>query len=323
MSKPRTIDVHAHCLPPVYRQALNDAGLKTLDGGWPVPDWSPERALALMDEVGIAGAMLSISSPYVSFVDQATAVSLCRSINDYTAEMKRRHPDRFGAFAILPLPDMKASVAEVERALGQLELDGVGLPTHTQGMYLGDPGLAPLMEVLDARETVAFIHPTSPACFEAFGLELPAPMIEFPFDTTRTAASLLFSGTLVRHPHIRFILPHAGGTLPFLAPRIAAIGSAPALGPRAVPIPEAVAAFQKFYYDTALSVMPQQIAALRALAPMTQVLYGSDFPFAPEARVRMAEQFFAALPFTPEEEEMVRRRNAAGLFPAFAARCGV
>jgi 6-methylsalicylate decarboxylase len=92
-----------------------------------------------------------------------------------------------------------------------------------------------LLAALDARIATVFVHPTSPPCFETFGLDLPASMIEFPFDTTRTAVSLLYSGALVRYPRINFILPHAGGTLPFLAPRIAAVGSlTPVLGDRAV-----------------------------------------------------------------------------------------
>jgi predicted TIM-barrel fold metal-dependent hydrolase len=321
MSWARTLDVHAHFLPPVYREALKDAGLTTLDGGMPVPDWSPERALAIMDEVGIAGALLSVSSPHVSFADPAKAAALCRAINDAGAEVRRRHPDRFGAFAILPLPDVAASLAELERALDQLGLDGVALPTHTEGRYLGDARLAPLLEALGERRVTVFVHPTSPRCFEAFGLELPAPLIEFPFDTTRTAASLLYSGALARHPGIRFVLPHAGGTLPFLAPRMAAVGAHPALGARAVPPAEAMQAFARFHYDTALAATPAQIAALRTLAPVSQILYGTDYPFAPEARLRLAEAGFADLPFTPEEAEQVRRGNAARLFPAFAARC--
>jgi predicted TIM-barrel fold metal-dependent hydrolase len=165
------------------------------------------------------------------------------------------------------------------------------------------------------------VHPTSPACFEAFGLELPAPMIEFPFDTTRTAVSLIYSGALARHPGINFILPHAGGTLPMLAPRIAGVGSLPLLGNRAVTPATAMQALASFYYDTALSTAPQQIAALRALAPVSQILYGTDFPFADEARVRSADAAFRALPFTPEEQSMVRYQNASSLFSGFAGRC--
>ena len=210
---------------------------------------------------------------------------------------------------------MAASLAELERALDQLALDGIALPTHTEGAYLGDPRLTPLLEALDARRATVFVHPTSPCCFEAFGLELPAPMIEFPFDTTRTAASLVYSGAAARHPGISFILPHGGGTLPFLAPRMAAIGSIPILGARAVAPPQdAMQAFARFFYDTALSVAPQQIAALRSLAPVSQILYGTDFPFAPAERLRFAEAAFAALPFTPDEAAMVRSGNAARLF---------
>ena len=100
--------------------------------------------------------------------------------------------------------------------------------------------------------------------------------------------SLLFSGTLAKRPSINFILPHAGGTLPFLAPRMAAVGSLPALGERAMAPGETMAAFTRLFYDTALSTTPQQIAALRALAPVSQIVYGTDFPFAPEERLRMA-----------------------------------
>jgi predicted TIM-barrel fold metal-dependent hydrolase len=316
-----TIDVHAHFLPPVYREALRDAGLKLVDGGMPVPDWSVERALAIMDEVGIDGAVLSVSSPHVNFVDQATAVTLCRQINDFAAETRRLHPMRFGGYAILPLPDMAAGLAELDRALDQLQLDGVALPTHTEGAYLGDARLTPLLEALNERKATVFIHPTSPCCFEAFGLELPAPMIEFPFDTTRTATSLIYSGAAARFPQINFILPHGGGTLPFLAPRIAAIGGTPVLGARAVAPGEAMQTLARFCYDTALSVAPQQIAALRALAPVSQILYGSDFPFAPAERLRFAEAAFAALPFTPDEAAMVRSGNAGRLFADFAPRC--
>lgn len=321
MGKAETIDVHGHFLPPVYLEALRDAGLTLLDGGIPTPDWSPERALSIMDEIGVTGAVLSVSSPHLNFVDQHRAIELSRSINDYAAEIKRRYPDRFGAYAILPLPDMTASLAELERALDQLELDGVALPTHAEGAYLGDEKLAPLLEALDERKTTVFVHPTSPCCFEAFGLDLPAPMIEFPFDTTRTAASLMYSGALTRHPGIRFILPHGGGTLPFLAPRIAAIGSAPFLEDRAVPMPDAMQLLARFYYDTALSVTPVQIDALRELAPISQILYGTDFPFANEARLRAAEKAFSALEFSEKEEEMVRHRNAAPLFSTFHHQC--
>jgi predicted TIM-barrel fold metal-dependent hydrolase len=321
MSHSRTIDVHAHFLPPAYRDALQAAGLTLLDGGMPVPSWSPESAIAIMDELGISGAVLSISSPHASFLGGQAAAELCRAINDYAGDLRRQRPDRFGAYAILPLPDVDASLAELDRALGDLELDGVALPTHADGAYLGDARFAPLLQALDHRGATVFIHPTSPPCFEAFGLALPAPMIEFPFDTTRTVVSLLYSGALARHPRINFIVPHAGGTLPFLAPRIAGIGASPVLGDRAVPLPDSLQALARLHYDIALSAAPQQLAALRAIAPVSQILYGSDYPFANEQILRVVDALFAASAFTHEEKEIVRCDDAARLFPTFASRC--
>lgn len=102
MSKQRTIDVHAHFLPPAYREALQSAGLRTLDGGMPVAKWDPERALAITDELEIAGAVLSVSSPRENFINSIGAAAHCRAINEYGAELKCLHPDRFGACTIFP-----------------------------------------------------------------------------------------------------------------------------------------------------------------------------------------------------------------------------
>lgn len=316
----QTIDVHAHFLPPAYQEALRGAGFTSLDGGVPVPKWSPERALAIMDEIGLTGAVLSVSSPHVSFLDGAAAITLCREVNDYAAALRARHPGRFGACAILPLADMTATLAEFRRATRDLDLDGIGLPTHVGGHYLGDAYFVPLLEAMNDEAVTVFIHPTLPCCFETLGLGLPGGMMEFTFDTTRTAVSLLYSGALKRFPHIRYILPHAGGTLPFLAPRISMVGAIPILKERALPQAEAVELMSRFFYDTALSVTPLQIACLRELAPVSQIVYGSDFPFADESRLRSAEAAFDSLGFSPDESRQIRFGNAAGLFRQFAAR---
>jgi predicted TIM-barrel fold metal-dependent hydrolase len=93
------------------------------------------------------------------------------------------------------------------------------------------------------------------------------------------------------------------------------------MGARAKPPPDTLRALARLHYDTALSTAPHQIAALRAIAPVSQILYGTDFPFAPEPTLRAAEAEFQALPFTPQERGQVRRGNAERLFGAFAARC--
>jgi predicted TIM-barrel fold metal-dependent hydrolase len=178
----------------------------------------------------------------------------------------------------VPTGNIDESLAEIERALDGIGLDGVNVLTNVAGVYLGDASLEPVMAELNRRKAVVFIHPTSPACWECTSLGYPRPMIEFPFDTTRAVTNMLLSGSFTRHPDIRWIVPHAGGTLPFLAPRIAGISAM--LGaddPAAV-----LAQLRRLHYDLAGSANPPVVAALLGFVERSQVLYGSDWPFTPE-----------------------------------------
>ncbi|WP_109808979.1 amidohydrolase family protein [Sphingosinithalassobacter portus] len=271
----KAIDVHAHFLPPAYREALRCAGLTRLDGGIPVPDWSPEAAIGLMDELGIAGALLSVSSPFAVALADGEAPRLCREVNNYAAELKTNYPTRFGALAMLPAPMVPESLAELEHALDTLGLDGVALPTNAAGAYLGEAAFAPLLDALDERGANVFVHPTMPCCFEAFGLGLPAPMIEFPFDSTRAIASLLYSGALDRRCNIRFIFSHGGGPTSFLASRLTLIGGSPIVGERALPAAEARQWLARWQYDLTLVGSPGEVELLRAMAPVSRAAAGA------------------------------------------------
>jgi predicted TIM-barrel fold metal-dependent hydrolase len=212
----------------------------------------------------------------------------------------------------LPVANVDESLGELERALDGLGLDGVNVLTNVGGVYLGDPSLEPIMEELNRRGAVVFIHPTSPACWECTSLGYPRPMIEFPFDTTRAVTNLLLSGAFTRHPDIRWIVPHAGGTLPFLAPRIAGISVL--LGaddPAAV-----VAQLRRLHYDLAGSANPSVVAALLGFVERSQVLYGSDWPFTPEPIVGAGLGWVAGNdnPITPDEMAAA----AVRLFPRLA-----
>jgi predicted TIM-barrel fold metal-dependent hydrolase len=243
--------------------------------------WSAQEHVAVMDRVGIDAAVLSVSSPGVQFgdgVSASDAIALARHVNDVAAATITDHPGRFGALASLPIGNLDESLAEIERAVDGLGLDGVNMLTHVGGVYLGDASLEPLMAELHRRQAVVFIHPTSPACWECTSLGFPRPMIEFPFDTTRAVTNLLLSGTLARYPGIRWIVPHAGGTLPFLASRIAGVSAL--LGfddPAAI-----VSQLRQLHYDLAGSANATVASALLALVDRSQVLYGSDWPFTPE-----------------------------------------
>jgi predicted TIM-barrel fold metal-dependent hydrolase len=316
MTQNRRVDVHAHYLPPSYYRALQEAGVTMLDGGIPVPQWRVEDSLAMMDRHGVATQMLSVSSPSVYLFGADKAARLARAVNEEGAGYAEAYPTRFGLFATLPLDDAASSVGEIEHAFDKLGADGVVLMTNARGVYLGDRKFDPVFDALNARKAVVFLHPTSPACFEALAMGRPAPMIEFPFDTTRAAMNLVFSGTTQRCPDIKFILPHAGGTLPFLVQRIVGGGRR---SPNPMDPAAALAEMRRFYCDTAGAANVHAIPALLQLIPVSQILFGSDYPFTPEATVENFVKFLdeTAL-FTAEDRIAIARENATKLFRRLA-----
>ena len=277
------IDLHAHFLPPEYRAALLEHGHYTI-GGYPTPQWSPESAIDFMDRWGIQSQVLSVSDPGVTFLRGKEAGDLARYCNTYAAQLFRTHRTRFGAFAVLPMPDVAASIAELEYALDTLHLDGVVLLSAYDGVYLGDRRFEPLMAELNRRKAFVFVHPAAIPDNAKPALPLPDFLEEFTFDTTRAATLMLAGGTLRRYPGIRFQLAHAGGTLPFLAWRVGVLAETPvgAHWPAGAPRPSALDVKQlirTFYYDTALSASESAMRSVLAVAPRSHIVFGSDWPF--------------------------------------------
>ncbi len=311
------IDVHFHTVPQVFRDAAAAAGKgATISSGF--PEWSVASSLALMDRHDIATALLSLSQPGVHFGDDAAARQLARAVNDGLAEAMAQHPQRFGAFATLPMPDVEGACAEAIRTLDEAGFDGVCLLASYGERFLGDEAFEPLMQVLNERDAVVFVHPNYHPSSKAIGLPLPAFMMEFLFDTTRAAANLIFTRTLDRYPRIRFILAHAGGTLPYIGWRMA---MSPLIDPRlaAFTPDDVLDRLGRFWYDTALSAGPAHFGALDAIARPERILFGSDWPYAPETVTRHT---VAALEdsqrFTPERQREIARDNALALFPRLA-----
>ncbi len=220
------IDVHHHLLTPRLVEELSSVGIDHA-GGSALPSWKPQDSLAMMDRHGIDVALLSMPVP-LQFGDQVHTRDVARSLNEFGAECVARWPQRFGLFATLPLPDVGAALDEIAYAFDTFGADGIGLLSNHAGVYLGDPRLEPVVAELDRRGAVAFGHPTVftggeiPTAPNA-GSPIPTiepSLLEFIFDTTRTVASLVISATLKRYPRVRFILSHAGGTIPYVHDRI-------------------------------------------------------------------------------------------------------
>ena len=310
------IDFQHHALPPAYVAAIGAERIGQMIVSGRSPDWSPAASVAAMDRNGIRLALLSISAPGLEGLAPAAAAEMARICNDAMAEARARHPGRFGFFLCLPLPETEAALAELARGLDELGADGVCLMTRYGAAYQGDPAFDPLMAELDRRGTLVHIHPTAepgPAKLP----HLPAATLEFPFETTRAAANLVLSGTLSRFARIRFILSHAGGTVPMLAERISRLERRPDI---AAKVPEGVLPLmRRFWFDTALSASPRTFAALRNLVGADRILFASDYPFAPEDTMTATVRGLSTLGLAEEDLRAIESGNALTLLPHLAA----
>ena len=318
------IDLHAHFLPPEYRSALLSHGHVTI-GGYPTPAWSPDAAIDFMDRWGIEAQALSISDPGVGFLRGKEARDMARYCNTYVSRLFTRHGKRFGAFAVLPMPDVAASITELAYALDTLRLDGVVLLSAYHGVYLGDPRFEPLMAELNRRGTYVFIHPAAIPDSAKPGLPLPDFLYEFTFDTTRAVTWLMATGVMNRYPRIRFQLAHAGGTVPFLSHRLGVVSQS-AVG-QALPkmarasLLDTKKLISRFYYDTALSASKAAMSAVGAVADRSHIVFGSDWPFSAltfsgggDPAPGLSEVFTAA------QRREVERLNPLTQLPRLAAR---
>lgn len=312
---PGLIDVHHHILPPAYLAEAREQVLAQVQNILPpaVANWTPQKSLEEMDRLGISTSIVSISSPGIWFGNQQAGRSLARKCNEYAAELGRNHPGRFGSFASIPLPDAEGSLKEIAYALDVLKADGICLLSSYGDKWLGDPAYAAVLDELNRRRAIVYVHPTAPNCCRDLMSYIPQPLTEFPHDTTRTITSLLYTGSFGRLTDIRFIFSHAGGTMPMLAGRIAQLGKRKDL---AAKVPNGVEyELKRLYYEIANSANKSAMSALMNLVPTSQIMFGSDNPFVPLATTA---EGFAHLGLSPAEVQAIGRDNALRLMPRFA-----
>ncbi len=316
MASPRRIDVHYHLIPQFYQDAVYEAGRGPAIGRY--PDWSPELALEIMDRFGIEVALNSLAQPGVGFLDPPAAALLARRCNDYAAELNAKWPKRFGAFATVPMANFGDAVGEIAYSLDELKFSGASLFASYDGTFLGDPRFDPVMDALNARDAVVFVHPGTHPLNSQIQLPWPGFMMEYLFDTTRAVVNLVFGGALQRYPRIRFILPHAGGLVPYFAWRLSV---SPMIDARLNQISpdEVFALLKRFWYDNALSPGEQTWGCLQTIASPDQIVFGSDWPFANARVTAEAMKTYEALDaLSPRQRAAIDRGNALTLFPQFA-----
>ncbi|MGH8325665.1 MAG: amidohydrolase family protein [Steroidobacteraceae bacterium] len=308
------IDVHHHFVPPLFRQVASTHGLLNhyLTG------MSLVRSLEAMDRNEVATTVLSIPAPGVWYGKVNLARQIARDANDFAATAAREHRGRFAMFATLPLPDVEGSLAEVAYACDHLHAEGIHMWTNYGDFWIGDPRLTPLLEELNRRRAVVFVHPRTPQCCANLLPQVPDQIIEYGTDTTRAIASLVFSGAAHAFPAIRWIFCHAGGTMPFLIGRFQYLGRVQGrTAEGASKIPHGVMyELKRLYFDTAQSANPYALGPLKRLVDTSHILLGTDFPYRTvggDVRGLASCGLFA-----PGDLQMIERDNALRLMPELA-----
>jgi 6-methylsalicylate decarboxylase len=196
-----------------------------------------------------------------------------------------------------------------------LKADGIGLMTSYGDSWPGDARFAPIFQELNRRKAVVYFHPLAPNCCGNLIPGAPASLVEYPQDTARAVLSLLVNGAFARYGDIRFIFSHAGASIPVLAGRIAnGLKNRKNLAEIA---PEGVEQqLKKLHFDTANSAYAPTMAALLAFVPVSQVLFGSDFPY---LTIGQNAEGFDKLGLSAVDAHAINRGNAERLLPRVTA----
>jgi predicted TIM-barrel fold metal-dependent hydrolase len=317
------MDCHHHFMSPAYIKALEGHDGKKVNGytTWFALDrlrnYTVEKDLEAMQRDGAATSMLSCTTPGIWFGDPEESAMLAREMNEFGARQMNDHKGRFGLFALLPLPVIDASLKEIEYAFDTLKADGVGLLSSYGNHWLGDPIFRQVFDELNRRRAVVYVHPTDAPCCQELMPGVPAPTLEYNHDTARTIYSLLVTGAATRYANIEFIFSHGGGTMPGLVERFQ-IG-----GPENINDNLAGTAapnsrlyhLRRFHYDTAGSVNIVQMQSLKTVAGASQIVFGTDYPFATVAAHLKGLQKCG---FTPAELQGIYRNNATKFLAKYA-----
>lgn len=313
----QAVDVHTHIIIPGYMEVLKAHGAE-LEETFPLPAWDAGRHIAFMDNMGIRTAVLTMPAPQPYYDDAEESAKCIRRVNKVSAEVKQQYPGRFKFCAALPLPDVDAAIREAIYALDTLGADGVKLATNSRGQYLGDEELDPLMEVLNERHAVIIIHPHRPTPYpEKIISTTPLAMYEYPAETTRAVVNMLARNVLVRYPNLKVAVPHCGSFLPLALPRMKSILPAMVAQGYMQPI-DWEGNLSRLYFDLAGNPTIEVLHSLLTLTTPDHILYGSDYPYLPDAVLksnlqRLKQTLAADKELAPYSEDILWK-NAELLF---------
>ncbi len=286
-------DLHTHYYPPSYfeliRRTPGEFAFGTDPTGQTIIRYhgarffgvtpamtDPGQRLADMDRVGIDVEVLSVSTPNVFFAEGAGQTEVARIVNDAYAELIAQHPARFKGFASIPMDAPDAALRELDRALGELKLNGVVLLSNIRGRALTDPAYRPFFEEANRRRVCVFLHPMLPVQADPFNEYVLGPLVGFPFDTSLAVARMCFHGMFRDFPDLRWVIGHMGGAIPYLMERLDSGFRDFAECRERLDAPPSTY-LKRLHYDT-VSFNAPALRMVRDLVGADQMVMGSDYP---------------------------------------------
>lgn len=287
------LDLHTHYYPEIYFQKIRELPSEfsfdkspsgqtiiTYRGarffGVTPPMTDVTRRIEDMDRVGIDVEVVSLSTPNVFFARPHQQAEIARIVNDAYAELVAQHPARFKAFASIPMDDPVAALAELDRAINRLKLNGVILLSNIGGNALTAPQYREFFAEANRLKLCILLHPMLPANTEPFREYVLGPIVGFMFDTTLAVARMCFDGMFKEFPDIRWIVAHLGGAVPYLMERMDnGWRDFPECRAKIDELPSIY--LKKLYYDT-VNFNPHMLMMVRDMVGAERMVLGSDYP---------------------------------------------
>lgn len=260
------VDVHAHYYPTEYLERIGRPELPPVAAA-PLRDQPIDERMELLDRLGIDVQVLSVSQAQPYLPDAVDAAGAAKLGNDLYLDLCKEYPRRFFTFAALPLPHIDESIAEIDRIWDDPYVVGVTIGCSIGDVHVDDPVLEPVYEELNRRRAVVFLHPRGERCVvdgDDYNLNW---LIGAPFEDTVAAMRLALSGIADRHRDIQFIVPHLGGTMPFLLARVLRMTGG-----------RGGEALHRMYYDTVSGSVEGLKCACEYWGP-DLLLFGTDYPY--------------------------------------------
>ena len=287
----KLIGIEEHFLTPEVRAAWRAAGLDALDPsvGHQSGVIEPRimeianQRLALMDETGLDVQVLSMTTPALHEVTEGS-VDMARRVNDGVAEAIARHPDRFQAFATLPVTQPEAAARELERCVATLGFKGTMLHGRVGARNLDHPDLRPIFETAARLRVPVMLHPRTPsqavrdAYYSGFSAEVDGAFATFGlgwhYDAGIQFVRLVLAGTFDRFPDLQLILGHWGEVVLFYAERLAAMD-------RVAGLEQPIEAYlrRNLYVTSSGIFLPHYLERAMALVGPERLLFSTDYPY--------------------------------------------